>query len=140
MKNEKIDKINYFVLLHAILFLYSLTAVCSKYASKLPFLSLKWCALYALMIFILGVYAILWQQILKKLPLTLAFANKAITIIWGMLFGALIFSEKITVFNIIGGAIVLFGVILMVTDKKTDETVTLVVEISMGNEKGGDNE
>ena len=115
-------RFRYFLLLHIILLFYSLASVCSKYAAKLPFLSFKWCALYATMILILGVYAILWQQVLKKLPLNLAYANKAVTIIWGMLFGATIFNEasKITVFNIIGAIIVIAGVILMVTGQNND--------------------
>ena len=134
MKN--IEKIKNFILLHAILFLYSLSAVCSKYASGLRFLSIKWCILYALMIFILGVYAILWQQILKKLPLNLAYANKAVTIIWGMLFGILLFDEgkSFTVWKIIGSVIVLVGVILMVTGEKNEKKNVSDITEDNGNE------
>ena len=110
-------KIKHLIFLHLIIFLYSLSALCSKFASSLPFFSFEWCALYALLIFILGVYAILWQQLLKVLPLNLAYANKAVTLLWGMLFGVLIFKETVTLTNILGGLIVLAGVIVMVTDK-----------------------
>ena len=88
----------------------------------MEFFSFQWCALYALLIFILGVYAILWQQLLKVMPLNLAYANKAVTLLWGMLFGVLVFKETISLTNILGGLIVLAGVIVMVTDRKKTES------------------
>ena len=117
-------KVKHLVFLHLIIFLYSLSALCSKFASALPFFSFKWCVLYALLIFFLGIYAILWQQLLKVLPLNLAYANKAVTLLWGMLFGVLIFKETVTLTNLIGGLIVLAGVIVMVTDKPKDKEAT----------------
>ena len=115
------SKIKNVLFLHAIIFLYSLSSLCSKFASRLEFFSFKWILLYGLLIFILGIYAILWQQLLKRLPLNFAYANKSLTLIWGMLFGIIIFEEKITVMNIIGAIIVLAGVILMVTDDKKEK-------------------
>ncbi len=76
---------------------------------------------YGLMILILGIYAILWQQILKQMSLTVAFANKAISIVWGMVFGAVIFSEKITFNMILGSLIVMAGIVLVVTDEYKDK-------------------
>ena len=67
---------------------------------------------------ILGVYAVAWQQILKHFDLSTAFCNKAVTVIWGMVFGAIIFHEKITWNMIIGAVIVIVGVIMVV---KSDE-------------------
>ena len=121
MKNVRV-----FVLLHAIVFLYSVSELVMKLASAQPFLSFKWCALYALVILILGVYAIIWQQILKKLPLNLAYANKSLTLAWGMLLGAVVFDEAITVPKVIGAVTVLIGVILMVggSSSKKDEEGT----------------
>ena len=114
-------KVKNIIFLHLIIFLYSLSSLCSKFASKLEFFSFKWCALYALLIFILGIYAILWQQLLKVMPLNLAYANKSVTLLWGMLFGIFIFKETVTLTNILGGLIVLAGVIVMVTDRKKPE-------------------
>lgn len=71
---------------------------------------------YGLELAILVIYALLWQQVLKFIPLTVAFCNKAITIIWGMVWGALIFNETITPFMVIGSVIVLIGIILVVTE------------------------
>lgn len=86
----------------------------SKFASKTDFLSFNFCLLYGLMIINLGVYAILWQQIIKKLPLTTAFCNKAVSVIWGIVWGIFIFSETISWNMILGAIIVLVGVILVV--------------------------
>ena len=65
---------------------------------------------------ILGIYAIFWQQILKKFTLTTAFFNKAVIVIWGMIWGTLFFKEKITLNMIIGAIIVLIGISLVVKD------------------------
>ena len=89
-------KIKPFLSLHILLLVYSLGAVCSKMAGKAEFLSIRFFFFYGLVLLNLFVYAIVWQQILKKLPLVTAFANKAVTVIWGMLWGMLIFKEKIT--------------------------------------------
>lgn len=109
-------KINKYVLLHILLFFYSFCGVFSKLASNNGFLSLSFCIFYGISISILGVYAILWQQILKKFSLTTAFFNKSVTIIWGMLWGILIFKESITINMIVGAIIVLLGVLLVVKD------------------------
>lgn len=109
-------KINKYVLLHLLLFFFSFCGVFSKLASNSEFLSLKFFIFYGISIFILGIYAIFWQQILKKIPLTTAFFNKAVTIIWGMIWGIVFFKEAITVNMVIGAIIVLVGVGLVVKD------------------------
>lgn len=83
-------------------------------AGKSEFLSIRFFFFYGLVLMNLFVYAIVWQQILKKLPLVTAFANKAVTVIWGMLWGMLIFKEKITGWNVLGAAIIMVGIFLVV--------------------------
>ena len=107
-------KIKLFLSLHLLLLVYSLGAVCSKMAGKSEFLSIRFFFFYGLVLLNLFVYAIVWQQILKKLPLVTAFANKAVTVIWGMLWGMLIFKEKITGWNVLGAAIIMVGIFLVV--------------------------
>lgn len=133
-------KAKYLMLLHLIVLFYSLGSICSKFASRLPFFSFKWCALYGLNILILGIYAIMWQQILKNMPLNLAYANKSMTLLWGMLFGFLIFKEDISFKNIIGAVIVLIGVIIMVLAPASSKRETLEKDgaVSSQAEKGGD--
>ena len=108
-------KIKPYIILHIILMVYSAGGICSKLASGQPFLSFKFCLFYGGTILCLGIYAILWQQVLKMIPLNIAYANKAITLVWGMVWGLLIFKERITVTNVVGALIVLTGVLLMVT-------------------------
>lgn len=91
---------------------YSMGGICSKLASKESFLSFKFCLYYAVIIGLLGFYAIGWQQIIKRLPLTTAFANKAVTIVWGIIWGALFFQEPLTPGKIIGALLVMIGVVM----------------------------
>ena len=70
----------------------------------------------------LGIYAVVWQQIIKKLPLTLAYANKAVTVIWGLIWGLLFFGEKITPLKVIGAVIVITGIaVYAFSDKENAE-------------------
>lgn len=111
------------IILHFMLAIMSLGGVCSKIASGEKFLSIRWCLFYGLLLLILGVYAIVWQQIIKRLPLTVAYANRAVSVIWGCIFGMIFFDEKITVGKIIGGIIVIAGVILYaLSDDQTGQT------------------
>ncbi|MBQ2972180.1 MAG: transporter [Ruminococcus sp.] len=100
--------------LNILLLVYSLSSVCSKIASQHEFMSLKFIFWYGLVILILGLYAIFWQQIIKHLPLNTAYANKAVTIVWGILWGMLFFKEVITWNMIIGAVVVIVGVVLVV--------------------------
>lgn len=109
--------------LHILLLVFSLSGICSKLASGEPFLSFKFCLFYGGVIAILGIYAICWQQIIKRLPLTTAYANKAITIVWGIVWGVVFFGEKVSIGKLIGAAIVICGVILYVTTEDETESV-----------------
>lgn len=108
-------KIKTFLFLHMLLFVYSMAGICSKLAAGQEFLSWKFIGLYGILLFIMFFYAVMWQQVLKRMKLVTAYANKSVTIIWGMLWGVLLFHEKITAFNIIGIIIIIVGVYLVVT-------------------------
>ena len=111
----KKDTIKWFAILHVIILIFSVNSICSKFASQNEFLSPKWILFYGIVICILGFYAIAWQQVLKHLPLITTYANKAATTIWGLIWGALIFGEQITVQKIIGAIVVIIGVYLVVS-------------------------
>ena len=97
--------------LHVLLLVYSFTSFFSKNAAMQDFLSLPFFAFYAGMIVVLGIYAVGWQQVIKHLPLTLAFANKAISVLWGMCWSVFFFHEAITAQMIVGAVIVMIGVV-----------------------------
>jgi len=115
------SKIKYFILLHIVLCVFSLTGIASKYASGADFLSAKFIFCYGLVILGLGIYAICWQQVIKHLPLITAYANKAVTVIWGLVLGYLVFDEAITVRKVIGAAIIVVGVYFIVTADAREE-------------------
>lgn len=111
------------LVLHIMLMIYSLSGIFSKLAAGEKFLSIKFCIYYGMIILLLGFYAIGWQQVIKRLPLTTAFANKAITIIWGMVWGVLFFSEPITFGKILGAIFVILGVIIFAYSEKDAEDI-----------------
>ncbi len=108
------------ILLNILLMVYSMSGICSKKAADARFLSIEFCIYYGIIIALLGVYAIGWQQIIKRLPLTLAFANKAVTVIWGLVWGLIFFRESITVGKTIGAILVVAGVVLFAGADKED--------------------
>ena len=116
----KTDK-KVFLALHLLLLFYSLSSVLSKLAAGQPFLSFKFCLYYGGMFLILVLYALGWQQILKRLPLTVAFANKAVTLVWSMVFGALLFHEQIRLNQVIGCTLAVLGVVLFVQPEKDEK-------------------
>ena len=112
--NEKKFSIGAFVLLQIALFIVSLGAVCSKMAGRQEFLSVQFFAFYGALILILFVYAILWQQVLKRISLVIAYACKGIGIIYGIIWGIVFFKEEITWKMIAGAVLVLIGVYIFI--------------------------
>ena len=104
----------WFLLLHVILGIYAGSSVCSKLATQQPFLSAAFIVLYGLMLLALVVYAVGWQQVIKHLPLTTAYANKAVTVVWGILLGLAVFGEAVTPRQVIGAVIIICGIVLFV--------------------------
>ena len=113
------------LLLHVLMLVFSLTGVMSKLASRQEPLSPAFMGFYGAMLAILAFYALAWQQIIKRLPLTLAYANRAITVVWGIVWGWLFFQEPVTPLMLVGAATIIFGIVLFGTAPE-------------GNDKEGD--
>lgn len=111
----KLKKWQRYVLLHAIILVYSFAAVCSKLAAESQIGAPAFFGWFAVALILLVIYAIIWQQLLKSLRLASAYVNKGATVIWGMLWGVLFFAERISLGMVIGAIIVLAGIILVVT-------------------------
>ena len=109
---KKIDK-QTMILLNIAFLLYSLTSVVSKFTAQENILSFKWILYYGCMLFLLMFYAVLWQAVLKKADLITAYSNKAIVVIWGMLWGVLFFKESITLIKGIGILIIVIGIVVL---------------------------
>ena len=110
-------KLSGYVILHIAIFILSLASLCSKKASTYDFMSWGFILFYGGVIAALFVYAIIWQQALKRMPLVVAFANKVATLFWSLIYGVLIFGEGIRPNMIIGILIVVVGVILVVSSE-----------------------
>ena len=115
------SKIRSYILLHIIIFVYSMSSILSKKAALAEFLSMRFIIFYGLVLVCMGVYAIVWQQVIKNLPLNAAFANKSETVIWGMIWGSLFFHETITPKMALGALIVIAGVIMVITGGEKEE-------------------
>lgn len=105
-------QIKLYASLHGLLLIFSLAPIFSKLAGKQPLFSTLFIVCYGVSIAILGLYALIWQQIIKKLPLTAAYANRAVTVVWGMLWGRFIFGESITLLKVVGVCIIIAGIVL----------------------------
>ena len=114
------NKVKNLLLLHGLFLLYSLCGVLSKYAAKSPLFSFNFILCYGLEILILFIYAIGWQQILKRLPLTTAFSNKGITVLWSLIWGIFIFGETISSKKIAGATLVITGIIIYSGGEQTE--------------------
>ncbi len=101
------------LLLQISVVVYSLSTVAANMASKHEFLSLGYILYFGLEFMILAVYAILWQQVIKKFQLSIAYSNKSMMLLWSMLWNFLIFSQGITPGKVAGVLLVMGGVIVM---------------------------
>lgn len=117
----KQSKVKSYILLHIIVFIYSMSSILTKKAALAEFLSMRFLILYGLVLVCVGIYALVWQQVIKNLPLNVAFANKSVTIIWGMLWGSIFFHESITPKMVLGALIVIAGVIMVITGGEKEE-------------------
>ena len=108
-EKAKTSKIKVVLLLQILLMVYSLFGICSKLAAQQPFLSFKFIMYYGIVILNLAIYAVCWQQIIKRIPLVTAFANKAVTVIWGLIWGKIFFQEAITAQKLLGAFIIILG-------------------------------
>ncbi len=99
--------------LQAVFFIYSISSVVSKFASGKGLFSLGFILLYGLDVLVLGVYALLWQQVIKNFELSVAYANKAVTLLWALVWSIFLFRERITVWKVAGILIVMAGIFIL---------------------------
>lgn len=93
--------------------LYACVGICTKMASLQPTGSWPYLLWFGGAVALIGIYAILWQQVLRRIELGTAYMFKGATLIFTMLFAALLFGEAVTVPNIIGSVIIIIGITLL---------------------------
>ncbi len=120
MEGEKVMKdqkrkfqIKDILMLQIVFFIYSINSVVAKFASAQEPFSLNFILLYGLELCVLGVYALLWQQLIKRMELSVAYSNKAVVLLWAMVFGALLFKEQITLTKVAGILLVIVGIVVL---------------------------
>ena len=105
-----------YFLLQISFFVYSFIALASKLASGQTFFSSEFFLFTGLVFVLLVLYAFIWQKALKVFPLTKAYANKAVVVVWNLLWASLILGERITLENLVGSAIIIVGIVLVSSD------------------------
>lgn len=101
------------ICLQMVIVIFTVSSVIAKFASGQEFLSVEFIVFYGLEIVVLGIYAILWQQAIKKIDLSIAYANKAMGVLWSMIWAVIIFHNQITLQNVIGVLLVIAGTIVL---------------------------
>jgi len=114
---EIMGKARSYIQLHLNILLFSFTSVLSKMASiQYNKNGLQSWILYLLLLLMIancGIYALAWQQVIKKFSLTTAYANKSVAILWSQIWAVVIFHESLSVRNIVGIMVVLVGVLVV---------------------------
>ena len=68
--------------------------------------------LVALMFLALGIYAVIWQMLIKNAQIAVIYANKSSYLLWAQLAAVLFFGEHITWCNLVGIIIIFAGILL----------------------------
>ncbi len=111
-----------FLMLQLVFLIYSISSIVSKMASGEEFFSLGFLVFYGLDIMVLGIYALLWQQVIKKFELSVAYANKAITLLWAPIWGIILFQEQITPGKVAGILLVMVGIVILNSGEVRENT------------------
>ncbi len=112
-------------LLQLAVVIYSVNTVVGKYVGislkENGVFDIQTLGLMFIEVAILGVYAIFWQQMIKKFELSIAYANKALTLLWSLLWSTFLFHEAVTIKKILGVLLVIAGTIILNGTGKTKE-------------------
>lgn len=109
-------KIKNIIQLQLVVIIYTISSVMSKIAAGYRQDIVRFVIFFALEFLILGLYAILWQQLIKKFDLSVAYANRSMALLWSILWAFIFFRDTITVKNIIGVIFVVIGTFIINLD------------------------
>lgn len=101
------------ITLHLLFLVYAASGVCMKSAGIQEPYSLPMLLCYAGGVALLFLYALGWQLVLGRTTLHVAYANKAVSVIWYALLGSLLFGEHLTMGFLCGAALIIIGIIIM---------------------------
>ena len=109
------------LLLQAVVVIYTLSSVVAKFATGKELFSFSFFLFYGIEVAILGVYAILWQQMIKRFDLSVAYANRAMALLWSAVWAVVLFHENLTGKQLLGIAFVIIGTVIVNTDQSPKE-------------------
>lgn len=105
------------LLLHFSILLFSVTGIFSKLAANsindVGIFHINTVFFAGLMLLNCAVYALFWQQNLKYFDVNVAYAHRSVYNVWSLLWAVLIFSEKVTIGNVIGTVLIIAGILVM---------------------------
>jgi len=108
----------YIVLILAVA-IYSTVGLLTRYASMYPFLNWQYILCVIGAIGVIGIYAIIWQQLIQRMDISLAYMFKGLGVVFALLICHYVFGEIITMINIIGAIIIIAGIMLFAwSDRK----------------------
>ena len=108
------------VLLQAIVAIYTVSGIMAKFASAAETLE-KIILFFGLDLLFLGIYAVCWQQMIKIFPLSVAYANRAMALLWSAIWAKIVFGEQITGRQMLGIALVVAGTIVINTEQQEEK-------------------
>ena len=112
------------ILLQLVVMIYTFSTIIGKFAAQAADHSLfRFVLLYGAEIGVLGIYAILWQQMIKRFELSVAYANRAGALLWSLLWAILIFGEQLTATKIAGALLVVAGTVIVNGGKESGDAV-----------------
>lgn len=118
---QKLSRFKTIVKLQAVVIIYTLASIFAKLASGEAFFSIKFIVFIGLELATLFVYAIAWQQVIKRTYLSVAYANREMYLLWSLLWAAVFFHNKITPANVAGCALVIAGTFLITGEDVKEE-------------------
>jgi len=111
---------NRYVWLFAAFFIFSFVGVMSKMAA-LSGVGMRFAVFVGAQVLLLGIYALIWQQVLKRFDLVTAMSCRGVVVILSLIWAAVFFREAITPFHIIGSLIIVVGIYIVSTGEPKHE-------------------
>lgn len=112
----RIQKIKNIALLQGVVVIYTISGVMSKEASACGKDLARFLFFFGLEFVLLGVYALLWQQMIKRFEISVAYANRSMAVVWAMVWAVVFFHDTITLQNVAGVVLVVAGIWMINTD------------------------
>lgn len=93
-------------------FVYASTSVCTKMAARETWMSEGYLLWMSGAVGVMGLYALLWQQVLARVPLAAAYMFRGTALLFVLLLSALLFGEPVTTRNLVGAVLIVGGIAL----------------------------